>query len=82
MGRTLNLETAKAIYRQAVDPHADDGEGATWWAEVRAEMAEVVAAPTIRQAAAIIAWWHGDWSMVGDTPSDAAKRIRDAARQK
>jgi hypothetical protein len=78
--RALTLDRAKAIYRTAVDSTASDGEGADWWAEVHAELREVVAARTAAGAATVIAWWHHDWSMVGDTAKAAAQRIRSAAR--
>ncbi|WP_186027445.1 hypothetical protein [Burkholderia gladioli] len=32
-------------------------------------------------AAAVIDWWHREWSSVNDSPSAAAARIRRAARQ-
>lgn len=75
---TLQPDTAKAIYRQAIDPDAGDGEGTVWWSEVIAELAEVLSARTLREAAAVIEWWHHDWSMVGDTAKGAAARIRNA----
>ncbi len=78
--RTLTLDRAKAIYRKAVDAQASDAEGATWWAEIHAELSQVLAARTTSEAAQVIAWWHADWSMVGDTAKAAAQRIRAAAR--
>ncbi|PVX85683.1 hypothetical protein [Paraburkholderia unamae] len=76
----ITLDTAKAIYREAVDSRASDGEGATWWDEVAAEVRDVIAARTVIEAANVIAWWHHDWAVVSDTPRAAAKRMRDAAR--
>lgn len=76
----LTLDRAKAIYRAAVDAQASDGEGADWWAKVHAELSQVLAARTAGEAAKVIAWWHHDWSMVGDTATAAAQRIRAAAR--
>jgi nucleotide-binding universal stress UspA family protein len=71
---------AKAVYRQAIDPSARDGEGAAWWSEVVDEIRDVIAARSVSEAAAVIDWWHNDWSAVSDTPRDAAKRIRESAR--
>lgn len=34
----IPLETAKAIYRRALEPNASDGEGEAWWAAVAAEV--------------------------------------------
>ena len=78
--QALTLDRAKAIYRQAVDAQASDAEGADWWAKVHAELGQVVTARTTAEAAKVIAWWHHDWSMVGDTAKAAAQRIRAAAR--
>lgn len=75
---TLQPDAAKAIYRQAIDPHAGDGEGPAWWSEVIAELTDVLSARTLGEAAAVIEWWHHDWSMVGDTAKGAAARLRDA----
>ncbi|VWC91882.1 hypothetical protein BCO18430_03307 [Burkholderia contaminans] len=76
----ITLETAKAIYRQAIDPSASDSEGAAWWDEVADEVRDVVAARTIGIGAELIAWWHHDWTCINDTPRKAATRIRNAAR--
>lgn len=76
----ISLDAAKAIYRHAVDPRASDGEGAAWWDEVADEVRDVVAARSVNEAAAVIEWWHHEWSAVSDTPHAAAKRIREAAR--
>ena len=76
----VSLDTAKTIYRRAIDEKAHDGEGAAWWAAVAAEVAAVIQADSIAAAAKIIDWWHHDWSEVGDTAKAAAKRIRCAAR--
>lgn len=75
----IALDAVKAIYRRAVDANASDGEGAAWWASVAAEVESVVGAKNAATAASIIAWWHHDWSQVGDTPKAAATRIRRAA---
>jgi hypothetical protein len=76
----ISIEQAKAIYREAIDPRASDGESTSWWDDVRADVEQVVCARTERDAAAVIAWWHHDWSLCSDTPSEAARRIRRAAR--
>lgn len=78
MTTILHPHIVKAIYRQAIDPSASDGEGDAWWSEVGAELSGVLAARTLSEAAAIITWWHHDWSSVGDTARAAAKRIRSA----
>lgn len=54
-------------------------QGAQWWADVSAELDAVIAAPDSAAAAGIIAWWHHDWSMVGQTPKRVAGRIRHQA---
>ncbi|WP_457391525.1 hypothetical protein [Roseateles sp. P5_E1] len=77
---TLALKKAKAIYRAAINVRAQDGEGDNWWEAVRVEVGQVLSARTIADAAEVIAWWHHDWTFVIDTPRDAAKRIRLAAR--
>lgn len=51
----ITLETAKAVYRKAIDPSAGDSEGAAWWDEVADEVRDVVAARTLA-AAAMIEW--------------------------
>ncbi|HDR8964613.1 TPA: hypothetical protein QDB13_002213 [Burkholderia vietnamiensis] len=76
----ITLDTAKAVYCKAIDPSAGDGEGAAWWDEVADEVRDVVAARTLADAAAMIEWWHRDWTQVSDTSRDAARRIREAAR--
>ncbi|QMI49750.1 hypothetical protein [Burkholderia sp. MBR-1] len=76
----ITLDTAKAVYRKAIDPHASDGEGAAWWDEVADEVRDVIAARSLADAAAVIEWWHHDWTEASDTPRDAARRIREAAR--
>lgn len=75
-----DIDNTKAIYRSAVDATATDGEGEAWWQEVQAELASVLDARTLTDAAAVIEWWHNDWTMIGDTPRAAAKRLRQAAR--
>ena len=74
------LSTIKAIYRNAIDPRASDCEGSAWWSEVADEVRNVIAARTLGEAAALIEWWHHDWTEVSDTPRNAAKRIREASR--
>lgn len=76
----MNLDQAKTIYRISIDSHSLDAEGDHWWRAVMAELQAVVAARKLAEAASVISWWHGDWSIVSDTASAAAKRIRIAAR--
>jgi hypothetical protein len=76
----ITLDVAKAIYRQAVDSRASEGESPAWWNEVADEVRDVVAARSVSEAARIIQWWHHDWTTVSDTPLNAVKRIREAAR--
>ncbi|WP_082079980.1 hypothetical protein [Cupriavidus basilensis] len=76
----ISLDTAKAIYRRAIDARATDAEGSAWWAAVATEVAAVIGAENTATAATVIAWWHHDWSQVGDTAKAAASRIRRAAR--
>lgn len=76
----ITIDTAKAVYRKAIDPRASDGEGAAWWDEVADEVRDVIAARSLADAAAVIEWWHHDWTEVSDTSRDAARRIREAAR--
>lgn len=76
----LTIERAQRLYRSAIDARATDAEGVNWWEEVRAELERVLAARSVREAATVIAWWHADWSFVGDSPMDAARRIRAAAK--
>ncbi|QUN31942.1 hypothetical protein KB879_37245 (plasmid) [Cupriavidus sp. KK10] len=71
----MPLETAKALYRRAIEPNASYGEGDAWWAAVAAEVVAVAGAENTA-AAAIIAWWHHDWSQV----EAAAARLRRASR--
>lgn len=80
---TLTLDRVKAIYREAVDPRASDGEGSAWWAAVQEEIVHVVKARSVGEAAQKIAWWHSswEWQAVGDSPKAAAQRIRTAARK-
>lgn len=76
----ITLDSAKAIYRKAIDSRASDGEGAAWWDEVADEVRDVIAARTLSDAAVVIGWWHHDWAAASDTPRDAARRIREAGR--
>jgi len=76
--KSLTIEMATAIYEASIGSckYADDN----WLSMVRAELGQVIAARTANKAALVISWWHNDWSMVGDTAIDAAKRIRAAAQ--
>lgn len=74
------FEHTKVIYRAAIDAAARDDEGEAWWQEVQGEVSKVLAARTISDAAAVIDWWHHDWSMVNDSAQAAAKRLREAAK--
>lgn len=76
----IPLDTAKALYREAIDPKASDGEGAEWWAAVAVDVDAVIQSGNAKEAASHIAWWHHDWSQVGDTAIAAAQRLRGAAR--
>lgn len=76
----MHTDIAKAIYRRAVDASASDCESDRWWSDVADELRRVVEAQDDRAGAAVIAWWHHDWSTVSDTPLRAAKRIRRAAK--
>lgn len=71
-------DQAKNIYRAAVDANVNGD--AYWWRNVLTEVREVCAASTIKAASSVIEWWHHDWSSVGDTAADAARRIRHAAK--
>ncbi|MBA4218986.1 MAG: hypothetical protein C0460_16825 [Methylibium sp.] len=75
---SLTLDQAKAVYRQAVDAGARDSEGEYWWTNVHREVQAVAAAQDLASAEEVIRWWHHDWSRVGDTARDAARRIRKA----
>jgi hypothetical protein len=77
---TRSIQQIKAIYREAIDPLASDRESLNWWDEVAKEVEQVTNARTEREAAAVIAWWHHDWSLYSDTPNAAARRIRRAAK--
>jgi hypothetical protein len=76
----LSIEQARTIYRDAIDPLASDGESISWWDDIRSEVEQVASARTERDAAALIAWWHHDWSLYSDTPMSAVRRIRRPAR--
>jgi hypothetical protein len=69
----------RAIYRRAIDSRARDDELTAWRQAVETEIDSVIAAPTVEAAAALIAWWHYDWTQFGDTPEAAAARIWAAA---
>lgn len=76
----ISSEQTKVVYREAIDPMASDGESASWWEEIMAEVKQVACARTERDAEAVIAWWHHDWSLVSDRPAAAVRRIRRAVR--
>lgn len=76
----LSLDQVKQVYRCAVDATAKDAEGMDWWRSVAIEVHAVCAAPSVESAAAVIAWWHHDWSTIGDSATAAARRIRQASR--
>ena len=78
--RNLTMDRAKCIYRAAIDGSVTDAVGEVWWNEVIAELSQVVRARTAAEAAKVIGWWHHYWSMLGDTATAAARRIRAAAR--
>ncbi|KVF30409.1 hypothetical protein [Burkholderia vietnamiensis] len=71
----ITLDTAKAVYRKAIDSRAGDGEGAAWWDEIADEVRDVIAARSLAEAAAMIEWWHRDWIVLSE-PRGAAKRTR------
>ncbi|MFG0678827.1 hypothetical protein [Delftia sp. WSY_7] len=74
----LILDEAKRVYRAAIDASASDAEGDEWWINVASEVRRVCAATPVEAAAAMIEWWHHDWSAVGDSAKAAAQRIRQA----
>lgn len=76
----LTIDQVKLVYRAAIDARACDEEGADWWEEVARHVHEVCASKSLKGAAAVIDWWHHDWSTVGDSARAAAQRIRQAAR--
>jgi len=76
----LTIDQVKRIYRIAVDPTAGDNQGADWWDKVVTEIRKVCAARSVKEGAAVIEWWHHDWSFVGDSAKAAAQRIRQAAK--
>ena len=80
MSMRLDIESAKAVYRRAIDAAASDGEGIVWWTGVADERLQVIQAENTNAAAAVIEWWHHDWHEVSDTALAAASRIRRAAR--
>lgn len=77
----MTHEQAMQLYRASIDPLASIREGLDWWAAVKAELEQVIAAKSASAGARIIEWWHHDWSMVSDRPVDAASRIRTHAKQ-
>ena len=77
----MSPDTAKSIYRTAIDPKAFANHDDAWWAAVVSEVVAVCAAPDTEVAASFIAWWHDDWRCVNDSPRRAAHRIRRAAKR-
>ncbi len=77
----MRQDQAIRIYQSAVDASMGAEQGAQWWADVSAELDAVIAAPDSMVAAGIIAWWHHDWSMLGQTSKRVAGRIRRQAAQ-
>lgn len=75
----MRQDQAIKIYQRAVDSAMGVEQGALWWADVRAELDAVIAAPDTATAARIIAWWHDDWRAVGQSPTRVAGRIRRQA---
>jgi hypothetical protein len=69
-------EQAILVFRRAIDPAIDAGEGNDWWREVQLELAAVVATLNLAAATEGIAWRHSCCRDVGDTPAGAAGRIR------
>jgi hypothetical protein len=65
---------------EATDANASDDEGNDWWMQVTSEMCQVCSATSVQVAAAVIEWWHHDWSVVDASVKAAAKRIRLAAK--
>lgn len=76
----MSFDQAKLVYRTAIDEYVSDDAGSDWWARVSQEMHQVCAATSVSAAAAVIEWWHQDWSVVGDSAIMAALRIRTAAK--
>lgn len=75
----MRQDQAIQIYQGAFDSTMDAEQGAQWWAEVGAELAAVIEATDTAAAANVIAWWHDDWRMVGQTAKRVARRIRRKA---
>ncbi|CAN7649244.1 hypothetical protein LJR129_005061 [Acidovorax sp. LjRoot129] len=76
----LSIDQAKQVYRAAIDAKVSDAEGDDWWMAVTKEVRDVCASRSVKAGAAVIEWWHHDWSAVGDTSKAAAQRIRQAAK--
>lgn len=77
----MTHEQAMQLYRASIDPLASIREGLDWWAAVKTELEQVIAAKSASAGARIIEWWHHDWSMVSGGPLDAASWIRTHANQ-
>lgn len=76
----MTHDQAVQLYRASIDPLASIREGLDWWAAVRAELEQVIAAKSASAGARIIEWWHHDWAMVSDRAIDASRRIRQQAK--
>ncbi|MES2740767.1 MAG: hypothetical protein V4754_07420 [Pseudomonadota bacterium] len=77
----MRQDLAVQIDQSAVDPTMGAEQGVQWWADVSAELDALIAAPDSTAAAGIIAWWHHDHSMIGQTSNRVAGRIRRQAAQ-
>lgn len=75
----MQQDQAIKIYQSAVDPTMGPEQGTQWWQDVTVELDAVIAATDTDAAAAVIAWWHHDWRVVGQTPKRVARRIRRVA---
>lgn len=72
----MTLAEAKRLYCKAVtDGFAESEQGQEWWAEVRQEMQDVVAAKSDRAGAKVIRWWC-DWDF-GMSATKQARLIRE-----
>lgn len=76
----MTNDQAMQLYRASIDPLASTREGPDWWAEVKAELEQVITAKSASAGALVIEWWHHDWSMVSDRAIDASRRIRRHAK--
>ncbi|ETU71944.1 hypothetical protein Q094_06954 [Pseudomonas aeruginosa PS42] len=76
----MTNDQAIQLYRASIDPLASLREGGGWWAAVKEELEQVIAAKSASAGARTIEWWHHDWSMVSDRAIDASRRIRQQAK--